>query len=148
MYKKETAFTPSPSIAVLCYVLIQFIVGAIFIYLIAWIYGMSNDMSFGTIIEIVTRTGGSFTEAEARARGVVNGWGNFLVYLSSTILVVFYMRDMLKDDFTDFKARPKFLAWYIPVTMVGFLILTMSCDVLISSFVPASENQKLILDIM
>lgn len=148
VYKKDSIFNPSPAIAVVAYILIQFFLGAIFIYLIAWIYGSMNNMDFSTVIDIVSKPGGTFTEVEARARGVVNGYGNLLVYLSSTALVVFYMRDMLKEDFTDMKSKPKFLAWYIPVTMVGFLILTMLCDSIISQFVPASENQKLILDIM
>ena len=125
VYKSEKWSTPNIGIAVLGYVICQFILGLVFLYLVGFIYASINGLEFKTLIEALSITDKTFTDEYVLGAAIVNGWGNFLVYLSAFIIVAFYMRDILRKDLLDLKEGYKYLLWFIPLMIVIFLVLTL-----------------------
>ena len=148
VYIKDKWSTPNIGIAVLGYVICQFILGLVFIYLVAFIYAAFNGLEFSILIEVLSGADKTFTDAYISGASIVNGWGNFLVYITSFVIVTFYMRDILKNDFYELKNNIKYEAWFVPLMTIIFLVITLVVQNLVAQLVPQSNNQSAIVEVL
>lgn len=148
--KGNPILKPNPWAAILCYVIILFLVAGFITIFIAGFAANKYGVDIEELLEFISIS--DFTEEQfksfvdnkpnlVRASAVAQGWGNCLGYLLATFLVVFFLRDSLKNDFNDLKEKRKFYLWYIPVTMVGAYVISVIVESLVGLVARDSANQ-------
>lgn len=148
--KEITILKPNPWAAIICYVLMLFIVAGFITMFLAGFASKNYGIDFDELLQFISKS--EFTEEEftyfinnkpnlVKASAISQGWGNFFGYLISTVLVMFFLRDALKNDFLDLKERRKFHLWYIPLTMVGAYIISLIVEFLVGLVASESANQ-------
>ena len=148
---KRGIFGPNKIVAIIAYVLCMFVLGTVFIYLVAAIYAKSNDsVTFDTLIKFISKPNETEVvnlKAYQDASSIVQALANFISYLLAFVIIVFYLRDELKNAF--FALIGNKLLWIlIPVMAIAFCGLSYLIDYLVGLGVPASTNQTTIELIM
>ncbi|MGM9970239.1 MAG: lysostaphin resistance A-like protein [Anaeroplasma sp.] len=147
VYKKNDFLAPNKLIAILSYLLCLFVLSSLIFYLVAFIYSKIASIDFNQIIDCMTNTNDEiiYSEEVLNANYVSQGITNLIAYLLAFILIVFYMRDDLVNDFK--KIKKKHL-WLIPLTSVLFVLCSYGIDEIVKLFVDDSNNQNTIINIM
>ena len=143
-YSPDSIWAPNKIAAILIYVFTIFILGALLIYLFAYIYSSLNNVSYDEIIKSVsskTDELASFSNDILKANAVVQGLGNMFAYLIAAILICFFTRDEIKYDLFKFKDKKLYYAWFIPVAVILFVLIGYLVDLLVTNYTTASENQ-------
>lgn len=139
--------SPSKMMAVIIYLLIYALLGAVFIILSIGIVGAINGAGFSNMIDIYVHSkinGANITNEELSAYYIGSAIGNFLTYLFMAIGIIFYMRDEFKNDFVAIKEKPKFYSIYIPLTSILFVTLAITISILFNKITESSANQQTI----
>lgn len=144
----KSIFSPNKVVALLAYVLIMFVIGTVLIYLVAFIFSSANNVNFNDLLKAISKSKDGYNVELLPLGYAVQGVTNFITYLLTFIIVVFYTRDSVKDDFDDVIKRRTTLGWLIPVMAIAFTGIAYLIDVLFSKIVPSSNNQNTIVDIM
>lgn len=148
--KDNSLLKPNPWAAVICYIIILFLVAGMITIFLAGIAANRYGLDLDELIDFISIS--EFTEEEftnyvtnhpnlVSASAISQGWGNFFGYLLSTFLVVFFLRDSLKKDFEDLKERKKFHLCYIPATMVLAYVISLIVEILVGLAASESANQ-------
>ena len=144
----KSIFSPNKVVALLAYVLIMFVIGTILMYLVAFIFSSANGVNYNELLKAISKSKTGYDEALLPLGYTVQGVTNFVTYLLSFSIIVFYTRDSVKDDFIDVINRRRTLGWLIPVMAVAFTGVAYLIDLLFAKIVPSSTNQSTIVDIM
>lgn len=140
---------PSMKIALIFYIFMMFLGSSLFLFLIAFLYINNNpDIEYTTLINSLSGLVDpmELTDNYKKAYSIVGSLGNMLGYLVMTVVVVYYMRDHLILDASDFKVRFNKLAIYLPISAILFYIITIIVDnFIIGPMVGVSENQDSIV---
>jgi len=144
----KSIFRPNKVVALLIYVLFMFVVGTILMYLITYIFSKTNNVNYNDLMKAINKSKEGYDANLLPIGYAVQGVCNFITYLLSLILVLFYTRDSIKDDFMDLINRRRTLSWLIPVMALAFTGIAFLIDLGFNKLVSSSNNQNTIVDII
>lgn len=131
------------------YVLCIFLVGSLFMIGIGAIIANAKGMNTAQIVGyILGTTKGTPTADETYVINTAKGYGNVFAYLVVFISAIFLMKEDFKEDFISLKTNVKFYRLYIPIAVVLFTGIAYLLSYLVGLYVPDSENQTVIENIM
>ena len=152
VYKKNSIWAPNKLVPILFYILFFFVVSAVIIYLIAYIYSNINNVDYNTLKSSYTMKADTFKSLPKdilKANAITQGISNLLVYSLCLIPVIFFTRDEFVKDIIKIKENKKFYLWFIPVAVVAFVGICYLVDLLFKNITPSSsENQQQIENIL
>ena len=148
---EETKSSRNKIIAIAIYVLFFFILSALITYLVAMIYSNINNVDYNQIKASYTLKSDAFKNLSIeikKANAITQGYANLIIYLLAGSLIVFFIRKDIKSDLFELKNKSKFYLWFIPVAVIGFVLICYLVDLLFKNIIPSSENQLQIENIL
>ena len=142
---RNPIFEPNKIVALVGYFFMTLIGSSIIISLIIIIYGsISTTISSEQLWNLFTESDLSKLNPKYyHDYAMVSSLGNMLSYILMTAIVVFYLRNFLKEDAIKIKERWKHYIWLIPVCAGAFYGLSYLIDFLIGLAVQdTSVNQS------
>ena len=148
--EKYSFLKPNMPIAILIYVVLVFFIGAGVMYLLAGIVSSSRGLEYQNLINVLSdsKTYGYYGSDYLNASYFVQGIANFITYLIAMVLIVFFTRNVVVDDFKDIIRRRITLLWLIPLLALAFTAISYGLDTLVSNVVTSSNNQNTIVEIL
>lgn len=135
-------------LAAIIYAVLFFFAGTFILIFLTNIFSNIHQVDKLVIIEGLAATDYSnYTETEILVLSKVNGWGNLVIYLLSLIGIIVFLKHDIKEDIKDFIQTAKSETGLLFAVAFGFLVVTYVVDIIVSQFVPVSENQNTIVQI-
>ena len=148
---KNNIFKPNKLVAILIYILFLFILSALITFLVARIYSNVTNVDFDQIRASYALKAAEFKNLSNDilvANAITQGYANLIVYLLAGTLIIIYTRDEFKADLFKFKEKKNFYLWFVPVAVIGFVLICYLVDLLFTKIIPSSENQQQIENIL
>ncbi|MDE6413863.1 MAG: CPBP family intramembrane metalloprotease [Anaeroplasmataceae bacterium] len=143
---KNPILEPNKTVAVVAYFLLTLLGGSILITILAFFYNKVHNMGLNPnqLLEVVSTTKFSdLEEAHKKLYVFCNSLANLFMYILLFIIVVFFMRNYMKEDAKGLVKGYKKLAWLIPVCAIAGYGISYGVEAIIASLIhKTSVNQS------
>lgn len=148
MENRNHKFTsPSKLKAVILYVFLIFIGNVVFAILFSIIFAKARGLDPNTVANSFFNTDPISKEMnDCKLLG--QGYGNFLAYFLACGGIILWMRNDFITDYEQIKENKKWYMIIIPVFAIAFAGLAFGIDKLFSLWIPGSENQTTIEELL
>ena len=145
MDKEHSVLKPSKTVAVIFYVLMMFLGSSFILIGVVAVYAhLQPQLSFDALFEICQKPELLEQASDSLVKGyaMTNAIGNMISYLLLFAVILFFMRDFLKEDGKRLKKKWRFYLCFIPLCFCLFYGLSFLFNWLMEKVVSSSENQQ------
>lgn len=141
-------FQPSELKGIVSYLIVNFLLGSfVLIFLAIGISLFNKNYNFYELFELATisiEDIGNLSNDKQYMYYNLNTYTNFICYLVGFIVVGFFMRNHLVNDFKGIKEKPIYYAIYMVISAILFYVISILVSYGIDQLVGVSNNQSLI----